>query len=123
MERKDLIVKAKELGYTKAHTMKTIDLENIINSIKEKKSFIGIKTGRKPNPESNRQKRLLELQSKIEAGITIQRGRPCLDTSQRQIRLKDLETRRLNGELRRGRPKKQSEDINLIEMLKNIEVK
>jgi hypothetical protein len=146
MERKDLIVKAKELGYTKAHSMKTVDLETIVNSIVEKKSFIGIKTGRKPNPESNRQKRLAELNAKIEAGVTIQRGRPVSsdserqkriaeleakrasgelklgrkinESSARQLRLKELEARRASGELRRGRPKKQSDDISLIDMLK-----
>ena len=148
MERKDLIVKAKELGYTKAHTMKTIELEQLVNNIKEKKSYKGIKTGRKPNPESNRQKRLAEIQAKMEAGITISRGRPVNTTSNRQIRiaeletkrangelklgrrinessarqlrLKDLEARRVSGELKRGRPaKSKSEDVNLIDMLKN----
>ena len=154
MERKDLIVKAKELGYTKAHSMKTVDLETIVNSVKEKKSFIGIKTGRKPNPESNRQKRLAELNAKIEAGVTIQRGRPVVEdsvrqlklkeleakrasgelklgrrvdeSSARQLRLKDLEARRASGELRRGRPAKSKDvvnDVNLIDMLKNMEAK
>ena len=112
----------------------------------EKKSFKGIKTGRKPNPESNRQKRLAELNAKIEAGVTIQRGRPTDNsserqkriaeleakrasgelklgrrvdsTSKRQLRIAELEARRASGELRRGRPKKQSDDISLIDMLK-----
>ena len=154
MERKDLIVKAKELGYTKAHSMKTVDLETIVNSIVEKKSFKGIKTGRKPNPESNRQKRLAELNAKIEAGVTISRGRPVStdserqkriaeletkrangelklgrrvdESSVRQLRLKDLEARRASGDLKRGRPAKSKyvvNDVNLIDMLKNMEVK
>jgi len=120
----------------------------------EKKSFKGIKTGRKPNPESNRQKRLAELNAKIEAGVTISRGRPVsedsvrqlklkeleakrasgelklgrrVDTSSaRQLRLKDLEARRASGELKRGRPSKSKDvvnDVNLIDMLKNMEVK
>jgi len=120
----------------------------------EKKSFKGIKTGRKPNPESNRQKRLAELNAKIEAGVTISRGRPVSEdsvrqlklkeleakrangelklgrtvdpTSKRQLRLKDLEARRASGELKRGRPAKSKDvvnDVNLIDMLKNMEVK
>ena len=120
----------------------------------EKKSFKGIKTGRKPNPESNRQKRLAELNAKIEAGVTIKKGRPVVEdsvrqlklkeletkrangelklgrrideSSVRQLRLKDLEARRANGELRRGRPSKSKDvvnDVNLIDMLKNMEVK
>ena len=120
----------------------------------EKKSFKGIKTGRKPNPESNRQKRLAELNAKIEAGVTIKKGRPVVEdsvrqlklkelekkrangelklgrrvdeSSARQLRLKDLEARRANGELKRGRPAKSKDvvnDVNLIDMLKNMEVK
>ena len=104
MERKDLIVKAKELGFTKAHTMKTVELEAIItNTTQEKKSFKGIKTGRKVNPESNRQKRLAELNAKIEAGVTIQRGRPISTDSERQKRIAELEAKRANGELKLGR--------------------
>ena len=84
----------------------------------EKKSFKGIKTGRKPNPESKRQQRLAELNAKIEAGVTIKKGRPVVEDSARQLRLKELEARRVNGEIRRGRPKKQSDEISLIDMLK-----
>jgi hypothetical protein len=75
----------------------------------EKKSFVGIKTGRKPNPESNRQKRLAELNAKIEAGVTIQRGRPVSSDSERQKRIAELEAKRASGELKLGRPKKQTE--------------
>ena len=120
----------------------------------EKKSFVGIKTGRKPNPESNRQKRLAELNAKIEAGVTIKKGRPVVEDSVRQLKLKELETKRANGELKlgrrvdssskrqlriaelearrangeckRGRPAKSKDvvnDVNLIDMLKNMEVK
>jgi hypothetical protein len=120
----------------------------------EKKSFKGIKTGRKPNPESNRQKRLAELNAKIEAGVTISRGRPVSsdserqkriaeleakrasgelklgrrvnESSARQLRLKELEARRANGEVKRGRPAKskcKTNDVNLIDMLKDMEAK
>jgi hypothetical protein len=120
----------------------------------EKKSFKGIKTGRKVNPMSQRQQRLAELNAKIEAGVTISRGRPvstdsvrqlklkeleakrasgelklgrAVDpTSKRQLRLKDLEARRASGDFKRGRPSKSKDvvnDVNLIDMLKNMEVK
>ena len=120
----------------------------------EKKSFKGIKTGRKPNPESKRQQRLAELNAKIEAGVTISRGRPVVEdsvrqlklkeletkrangelklgravdpTSKRQLRIADLEARRASGELKRGRPAKSKDvvnDVNLIDMLKNMEAK
>jgi hypothetical protein len=55
--------------------------------------------------------------------VGVKTGRKIDPNSSRQLRLKELELKKLNGELRRGRPKKQSEDINLIEMLKNIEAK
>jgi hypothetical protein len=114
----------------------------------EKKSFVGIKTGRPVNASSKRQQRLAEGNAKIEAGVTIQRGRPVssdserqkriaeLETkrangelklgravnplSKRQLRIAELEAKRVNGEIRRGRPKKQSDDISLIGMLKTV---
>lgn len=126
----------------KAKDIKTVEV------IIEKKSFKGIKTGRKPNPLSQRQKRLAELNAKIEAGVTIKKGRPVVEDSMRQLRLKELEVKRasgelklgravnplskrqlriaeleakrVNGEIRRGRPKKQSDEISLIDMLKMV---
>ena len=120
----------------------------------EKKSFVGIKTGRPVNASSKRQQRLAELNAKIEAGVTISRGRPvstdserqkriaeletkrangelklgrAVDpTSKRQLRIAELEARRANGELKRGRPAKSKDvvnDVNLIDMLKNMEAK
>ena len=120
----------------------------------EKKSFVGIKTGRKVDVNSKRQQRLAELNAKIEAGVTISRGRPVSSDSERQKRIAELETKRANGELKlgrkvdssskrqlritelearrangeckRGRPAKSKDvvnDVNLIDMLKNMEVK
>ena len=111
----------------------------------EKKSFVGIKTGRKPNPLSKRQQRLAELNAKIEAGVTIQKGRPIDSSSERQkriaeleakrasgelklgrrvdessarqLRLKELEARRANGELRRGRPSKSKDVVADINLI------
>ena len=45
-----------------------------------------------------------ELNAKIEAGVTIQRGRPISTDSERQKRLAELEAKRTNGELKLGRP-------------------
>jgi hypothetical protein len=42
------------------------------------------------------------------------------------LRLKELEARRANGEIKRGRPAKSKDvvnDVNLIDMLKNMEAK
>ena len=73
MERKELVGKALEAGITKAHTMKSVVLEEM----------------------------LLTMETKITTG---KRGRPVVENSVRQLRLKELEEKRLNGELKRGRP-------------------
>ena len=59
--------------------------------------------GRKINPDSNRQKRLVELEAKREAG-ELKRGRPINGESARQVRLTELNEKREAGELRKGRP-------------------
>ena len=56
------------------------------------------------NANSKRQQRLAELNAKMEAGVTIQRGRPVVEGSARQARIADLEEKRANGELKLGRP-------------------
>ena len=73
MERKELVTKALEAGITKAHTMKSVVLEEM----------------------------LLAMETKVTTG---KRGRPIVENSVRQLRLKELEEKRLNGELKRGRP-------------------
>jgi hypothetical protein len=62
--------------------------------------------GRPVNPESTRQIRLMELEAKRLNG-ELKRGRPVVENSTRQIRLMELEVKRLNGELKRGRPSNQ----------------
>ena len=62
--------------------------------------------GRPVNPESTRQIRLMELEAKRLNG-ELKRGRPVVKNSTRQIRLMELEAKRLNGELKRGRPSNQ----------------
>ena len=59
--------------------------------------------GRKVDPNSERQKRLAELEARRESG-DLKRGRPVNGESARQARLADLNERRESGELRRGRP-------------------
>jgi len=64
-----------------------------------------LKRGRPVNGASVRQARLAELAAKAEAnGGSIKRGRPVNGTSERQKRLAELEAKRANGELKRGRP-------------------
>jgi hypothetical protein len=148
MNRNELVATAKELGIAKAHQMKSVDLEVLIEQMKPQIEQVEVKKlGRKVNPLSQRQIRLIELDAKRAAG-ELRRGRPVVADSERQkritelaakrasgelklgrkvnefsvrqLRLKELETKRANGEIRRGRPKKQSDDISLIDMLKTV---
>jgi hypothetical protein len=41
-------------------------------------------------------------------------GRPVNESSVRQMRLKEMELKRMNGELRRGRPKMNKSDNNEV---------
>ena len=61
------------------------------------------KKGRPVNPNSARQLRLKELEEKRKNG-ELKRGRPINPTSKRQQRLIELEEKRQNGELKKGRP-------------------
>ena len=58
--------------------------------------------GRKINPESNRQKRLMELNEKRETG-SLKLGRPVNGESARQKRLLELNEKREAGVLKLGR--------------------
>jgi hypothetical protein len=146
MNRNELVAVAKGLGVTKAHQMKSVDLEILIEQMKPQIEQVEVKKlGRKIDPNSPRQIRLRELEIKRTSGelyrgrpvdesserqkrITelavkrangeLHRGRPVDGTSERQIRLRELEAKRQSGELRRGRPKKQNDEVNLIDMLK-----
>ena len=65
-------------------------------------SVKGIKTGRKINPNSARQLRLKELDLKRNNG-ELKRGRPVVADSERQIRLKKQAENKANG-IGQGRP-------------------
>jgi hypothetical protein len=73
--------------------------------------------GRPTDSSSERQKRIAELEVKRASG-ELKLGRAVDPTSKRQLRIAELEARRANGECHRGRPKKQSDEISLIDMLK-----
>jgi hypothetical protein len=76
----------------------------------------GIKTGRKIDPTSARQLRLKELEAKRANG-ELKRGRPTVADSARQLRLKELEAKRANGTLKLGRPAKvKIESVELVEI-------
>ena len=65
------------------------------------------------NPESKRQRRLTELNAKRENG-EVKRGRPVDPESKRQLRIAELEAKRATGELRRGRPKGSGKKVESV---------
>jgi hypothetical protein len=127
MNRNEIIAKVKELGLTTekpAHQCKTEYLQELLDS----QYFIVTEVKRKGRPvngNSNRQKRIAELEAKRANG-ELRKGRPIVEGSNRQIRLSlkgtlklgrkpnpesaaykrrmELEAKRANGELKRGRP-------------------
>jgi hypothetical protein len=68
------------------------------------------KLGRPVNENSDRQKRIKELEFKREQGL-LKRGRPVNENSERQKRIKELESKRELGLVKRGRPKKIGNEI------------
>ena len=62
-----------------------------------------LKLGRPVNPDSASQKRLVEMEAKRKDG-TLKRGRPVNPNSAHQIKLREMAERRENGEVKRGRP-------------------
>lgn len=101
MERKELVAKAVAAGITKAHSMKSVVLEQMLAEM-AKPETTG-KRGRPVKPDSARQIRIAELAEKRANG-ELKKGRPIKADSARQMRLVELETKRLNGELKKGRP-------------------
>jgi len=115
MNRNELVKAALEAGITKANTMKSVVLEEMLAGM-NKQETTG-KRGRPVNVNSERQKRLSELELKRANG-ELKRGRPVNENSERQLRLLELETKRLTGELRRGRPVNENSNrqIRLAEL-------
>jgi hypothetical protein len=127
MNRNEIIAEVKKLGLTTekpAHQCKTEYLQEVLNSHYSVTTETKQK-GRPVNVNSERQKRLAELEAKREAG-ELRKGRPVVEGSARQIRLSlkgklplgrkpnpesasykrkmELQAKREAGELRRGRP-------------------
>ena len=115
MNRNELVKAALEAGITKANTMKSVVLEEMLAGM-NKQETTG-KRGRPVNVNSERQKRLAELEMKRANG-ELKRGRPVNVHSERQLRLLDLEIKRVKGELKRGRPVNQNSNrqISLAEL-------
>jgi hypothetical protein len=131
MNRNELVKAALEAGITKANTMKSVVLEEMLaemnkpettgkrgrpvnensarqqrlNDLENRRLNGELRLGRPVNSNSVRQQRLNELEIKRMNG-ELRQGRPVNENSVRQMRLKELEIKRLNGELKRGRPKK-----------------
>jgi hypothetical protein len=110
--------------------MKSVVIEKTVKGLEV--SVVGVKTGRKVDPNSVRQVRLAELAAKrangelrrgrpVEANserqirlalqaankaLGIGQGRPVNPNSARQIRLAELESKRELGLVKRGRPAK-----------------
>jgi hypothetical protein len=101
MTRNELVKAAVEAGIAKAHSMKSVVLEEILAQM-SKPEPTG-KRGRPVDTSSARQMRLAELEAKRANG-ELKRGRPVDTSSVRQVRLAELEAKRTNGELKRGRP-------------------
>ena len=101
MERKELVAAAVAAGISKAHTIKSVVLEEMLAGM-SKPETTG-KRGRPVDTSSARQVRLAELEAKRANG-ELKRGRPVDTSSARQVRLNELEAKRANGELKRGRP-------------------
>jgi len=102
MKRNELVKLASENGIAKASSTKSDVLTTQLKEMGVIKTP-GKRTGRKIDPNSARQKRLRELEAKRANG-ELKRGRPVDKNSDRQQRLQELEQKRANGELRKGRP-------------------
>jgi hypothetical protein len=111
MTRTEVITKIKELNISTdrpAHQMKTEVLEALIAQHGTVEMKVSVR-GRKPNPSSARQHKLMMRQVLLEQGIAIPRGRKPNQESARQQRLAAWAARAASGEvIRRGRPKKNS---------------
>jgi hypothetical protein len=104
MSRQELVQTAKEMGITKPQTIKS---EVLIKMISETPSKESKQRGRKINPESTRQKRLVTMEAKREAGL-LKKGRPSNPESSRQKRLAERQEKLAAGTLKKGRPAKQT---------------
>ncbi len=100
MKRDELVAAAKAAGIEKAHSMKSVVLEEMLAQMEQAKTTG--KQGRPVDPNSVRQKRLAELEAKRTNG-ELKRGRPVDPNSPRQARLAIQAENKANG-IGQGRP-------------------
>jgi hypothetical protein len=100
MERKELVAVAVAAGITKAHSMKSVVLEEMLANM-SKPETTG-KRGRPVDTSSVRQIRLAEMEAKRANG-ELKRGRPVDESSERQTRLKIQAANKALG-IGQGRP-------------------
>ena len=85
---------------------------NVEMNVEKRKA--GRPVGSGINPESARQKRLIEIANRIASGEVVKRGRPAGTVnpeSKRQIRIAELNAKRAMGGGKPGRPKKVVETV------------
>lgn len=79
----------------------------------DEKTISNGKLGRPVNPNSERQRRLQQMQAKKEKDGELRRGRPIIENSDRQQRLQAIELKKEAGiEIKRGRPKLVEVELN-----------
>lgn len=117
MERKELVAAAVAAGITKAHSMKSVVLEQMLSEMNITKGTG--KRGRPVDTNSVRQQRLAELEAKRQNG-ELKRGRPVDTNSERQIRLNQ---QAINRELGIGQGRPVNKDSARQKRLAEIEAK
>lgn len=117
MERKELVAAAVAAGITKAHSMKSAVLEQMLSEMSITKGTG--KRGRPVDTSSVRQQRLAELEAKRQNG-ELKRGRPVDTNSERQIRLTQ---QAINRELGIGQGRPVNKDSARQKRLAEIEAK
>ena len=100
MERNELVKAAKAAGIEKAHSMKSVVLEEMLSNMSKPESTG--KRGRPVDENSVRQLRLNELEAKRANG-ELKLGRPVDMSSPRQVRLAIQASNKANG-IGQGRP-------------------
>ena len=85
---------------------------NVEMNVEKRKA--GRPVGSGINPESARQKRLIEIANRIASGEVVKRGRPAGTVnpeSKRQMRIAELNAKKAVGGGKPGRPKKVVETV------------
>ena len=121
MKRNEVLELCKENNVDVVKGEKTSELMLKLKEI----GVLVVKRGRPVNKNSERQKRLKELEEKRKNG-TLKKGRPINKNSERQLKLKKMEERIKNGEvIKKGRPVNENSERQkkLKEQAEKLEVK